>query len=595
MADGNWANTIRRVGIEAEDNKFRRGIQIEPHLSQELTFIKRRIKALMEELDSVIRAAAKGPETPEKTEALTLLNSLPKESRLILLKGVGKDDQEARDLGRHILANAVIDPNGKEVWTTVKEIAQTLEAWFQKSEIPVDEALRGDNLPPLILSNGIINTRDLNRKRILKVPFVKGYRSTAEFFKAYNRVTELHQNLPEGKSISSEAEDLALLRNLGAEIHRVEEANVIQTIRVNKTKAIAWLKTIFVQTNEVMKAELEDETIETIDLDNELEVMGLMELARTMFKRDKKADTREESQILLRLIFEMINIRRSDAYAATGPFREAAQKNMMGLFEKGTFEKVLLEELEFDDKGNIVAVRPDRVTKDARVAVIHTEAGPERVKLLWTPFDEKGADPILLKMMTREASQEADDVRDHVRSALEFPEITINDLTKRPEKKELVKQTLIAAGQSLGLKYVPYEETDDFKNLKPGQFTVEDCTSEDKGLFKNMKAVGIFADKEDPTRIGTTVEIQGNPGDLNRIVEGKNSPFAHPEYDKLRKAETAKNILSRSRRPQAHRALNSYIAKAKQRRKVASKAAEEWITQKNGSHSSSPDEPALQE
>lgn len=546
--------------VESND-AFRRGIQLEEDLWRVVEEIRPVLKRVLREFFDHYH----GPVQKVRKEGVH-----PLYDELVL-----QIFNARRSKRRHQLAVNALDPDGQGVWENLQELATRIHAASEQVGEEAQALLETERIRTLLLVNAILNARDLNESKILTIEPIDRNLAPVDVFEAYAKVKRM------GKK--GENASLAFCKELGL-FHETPRETALNTIRITKDKAWAFLKQMFAYANSVLSKAKTDDSIHRLSINHRLQPKTLFEWVEVMFDKNHDPKTRIEVQLLLKFMLETFNIRSSAAYQGSTHLKAPVSATVQNAFEEESGnEQVHYNRLTFNEAGEIEDVEQDQFVEDARTIKLRGFDEFSK-KIIFIDFDDKGYDAILTKFLTKEPNERTKNIRDHLRCTLVAPDVTLKDLyyydadKQKPSRGlQYAYAVLKAAGKRVGLVYREFDSITTEEPLEVGEFTIEENLDGPQVLFRNVKLLGIVPSKDDSQELGTTLEIQFNTIDLHEVVNGNNSPFNREHYEGLRWIATADTCLQRSHYKQAHEALEAERRRMVNRRRVGMRSSNQYI------------------
>ncbi len=553
---------LDKVHQTAAEGRFRRGIQLDHELQEEIVEEKERI---LEHITKVLRHRPK-----KEDEAVH-----PLYEHLIL-----KTHSNGQFAKKHLMSLSPIDPDGIGVWNNLEELARKIA-----DNIPneIKKNYSKARIKTLLLLNGILNTRVLNNANIIVVGYGEHSRrcSPKDIFDYYKKIKRGGQT-PENASLS-------LCRALGL-FPNENRAEHLKMIQEKQNKAWRFLSSMIEHMNEKLRAMPREkgETIKLLSIDAKLQQKTLFEWVGIMLDPNENAKKRIESHLLLKFTLEFYNIEESREYIGSKELKARIAEAVQSNFEEDVFTQVHYNRLNFDKNGSIENVEENCMVEDARTIVLEDKNGQFKrfsKQVMVGYFDDKKSDSILTKLITRQTEGTTENIKDHLRCTLVLPDVTLQDFENDENAKPYAHSILMKIGSSTGLVYREHSSIDKEHPLGLGEFTIEE-NLDSSILFKNIKLLGNIPNRKDDTVIGSTLEIMLNTIDLHEVLNGNNSPFDHQHYEDLRMFAAIQNCFPRSHYKQGHACLGEHIRSVNARRERASISAKAYLKRPPSQNSS---------
>lgn len=471
-------------------------------------------------------------------------------------RNVGFEDLDSGKI-RHVAGFIPLDPFAPVVWLKFGEIAEGLYEKIKPDEgLHENSALIKKRIQTLLMLNASLSTRELNKQEFLRI---NGTSVSPEF--VYKQWKEVTIKYPDDAAKAS----LELCRALGI---KGQKRKLTRDLQVHKSKAWDFLSKILDRTQSIVENEFDEESvvIESLDPDDSLQALELTELLGVMYDTSAEDRSRIEAQSLAVFMLELFNIRNSEVYQGSGSLKTTVARQVETCFDPSGSKKVYFNRLFFNKDGSIEKVVPMGMDKKARKIKLskpHAYSG----LVLFEGVDDKSAESNLTKLISRYYDKDVEEIYDQLRWRLVIPDMTTLDLVEDEDKYQYAKQILLDQGAALNLRH--NHTAKKAEDLKVGEFMIDDSLNEKDELYRNMKLIGIIPDSNDPTGVGTNVEVQLNTIDLYEIEHGKNSPLSHDDFAELREITQNQNVLPVSHFEQGHEAMKRKKKKLTSRRENA--------------------------
>lgn len=510
----------------------------------------------------------------------TLLGNIPDSARHPLVRHLALTTLEKdKPRSRHQLALTALDPNGKKLWeelsNTAQELAEALEGiTYTKEEIQT-----------LLLLNALLNSRDLNESKILRVNGNEKRFSPKDIFEIWKQISTSKTKDPIERS-------LKFCRELGL-FKETSDETAKEIIRERKNDAWKFLEHIMQEANDTLAEYADDtatkdhtnENIDELGISHRLQAMSLFEWVTIMFDRNENERIRLEAQLLLKFALEFHNIENSPAYKGSRQLKQEASAQVQNIITTTKHpDYALYNRLKFQKNGWIINPEDERRKIQVPTREIQIEGFDEfKKKAIFISFDDKSAEATLIKLLTKDPDMNPQEIRDCLRCTLVIPDVTFADIDRCQRAREYFYAIGEACGKQMGLQYRALTSITDENPLKVGEFTIEDNLAGPQQLFRNVKLLGIIPNRNDQDRLGTTLEIQINTIDLYEIIKGSNSPFGHEDYEGLRWVAVTYNTLPENLYPQAIPALAQKERRIVSRRSSAIESSHIYIEERTRS------------